>query len=61
MLTCSLHPAIKLGLAVGIFQGCSWVGTRENGVPTPFCTYYNKTWLRSLHRCASDMQFALLV
>jgi len=27
-----------LGLAVGLFQGCSGVGTRGNGVPTPFCT-----------------------
>ena len=27
-----------LGLAVGLFQWCSGVGTPQNGVSTPFCT-----------------------
>ena len=27
-----------LGLAIALFQGCSGVGIRGNGVPTPFFT-----------------------
>jgi len=51
MLTCSLHRDlftfvhITLGLAVGLFQGCSEVRTRwtENDLPTPFSTALKHT------------------
>jgi len=49
------RPSLEPPLAVGLFQGCSGVGMRENGVHTPFCTDYNETWLQS-HRCAIDTQ-----
>jgi len=50
---CPPSPPLEPPLAVGLFQGCGGIGTRENGVHTPFCTDYNKAWLRC-HRCASD-------